>query len=168
MTYVLLIQGIADDCWKSKEMGEIVMYNALDIAKYFITLANPEAEDFITNLKLQKLLYYAQGFHLVLFGKPLFRESLEAWQYGPVVPEIYRVYKQYGTSPLPQPDDFKIDQYDRQTQELLDEVYEVYGQYTSPTLRHFIERETPWKETPVNQEISHKLMKTYFETQLVK
>jgi len=96
------------------------MYTALDIAKYFITLANPETEDFITNLKLQKLLYYAQGFHLALFGKPLFRESLEAWQYGPVVPEIYRIYKQYGSSPLPQPDDFNIEQYDRQTQELLD------------------------------------------------
>ena len=144
------------------------MYNALDIAKYFITLANPEAEDFITNLKLQKLLYYAQGFHLVLFGKPLFRESLEAWQYGPVVPDIYRIYKQYGSSPLPQPDDFKIEQYDRQTQELLDEVYEVYGQYTAPTLRRFIDRETPCQETPLNQEISHDLMKAYFETQLVK
>jgi len=42
------------------------MYKALDIAKYFIKLASPEEEDWITNLKLQKLLYYAQGFHLAL------------------------------------------------------------------------------------------------------
>jgi len=144
------------------------MYNALDIAKYLITLASPEEEDLITNLKLQKLLYYAQGFHLALFGKPLFRERIEAWQYGPVVPEIYRFYKQYGSNSLPQPDDFNVDQYDRETQELLDEVYEVYGQYTAPTLMRFTHQEIPWKETPLNEEISHDLMKAYFETQLVK
>jgi uncharacterized phage-associated protein len=47
------------------------LYGALHIANYLISLANPEEEDFITNLKLQKLLYYAQGFHLALFNKPL-------------------------------------------------------------------------------------------------
>lgn len=144
------------------------MYNALDIAKYFITLADPEEEDLITNLKLQKLLYYAQGFHLVLFGKPLFSERIEAWQSGPVVPEVYRFYKRYEPNPLPQPDDFNIEQYDRETQELLDEVYEVYGQYTAPKLMRFTHQEKPWKETPLNEEISHDLMKAYFETQLVK
>jgi uncharacterized phage-associated protein len=144
------------------------MYNALDIAKYFITLASPEEEDLITNLKLQKLLYYAQGFHLVLFGKPLFSENIEAWQYGPIVPEVYRLYKQYGSSSLPQPDDFNIAQYARETQELLNEVYEVYGQYTAPALMRFTHQELPWKETPLGEEISHDLMKAYFETQLVK
>ncbi|MDB9511038.1 DUF4065 domain-containing protein [Kamptonema animale CS-326] len=144
------------------------MYNALDIAKYFITLASPEDEDLITNLKLQKLLYYAQGFHLVLFGKPLFAERIEAWQYGPVVPDIYRLYKQYEVNSLPQPDDFNIALYDRETQELLNEVYEVYGQYTAPTLMRFTHQELPWKETLLNEEISHDLMKAYFETQLVK
>lgn len=144
------------------------MYKALDIAKYLITLADPEEEDLITNLKLQKLLYYAQGFHLALFGKPLFSEKIEAWQYGPVVPEVYRFYKQYEPNPLPQPDDFNIEQYDRETQELLDEVYEVYGQYTAPTLMRFTHQELPWKKTPLNEEISLDLMKAYFETQLVK
>jgi len=145
-----------------------IMYNALDIAKYFITLASPEKEDFITNLKLQKLLYYAQGFHLVLFGKPLFTEKIQAWQYGPVVPEVYQIYSQYGSNPLPQPDSLNMDQYDRETQNLLDEVYEVYGQYTAPTLMRFARQELPWKETALNEEISHDLMKVYFETQLVK
>jgi uncharacterized phage-associated protein len=144
------------------------MYNALDIAKYFITLASPEKEDFITNLKLQTLLYYAQGFHLVLFGKPLFPEKIEAWQYGPVVPEVYQISSQYGSKPLPQPDSLNMDQYDRETQNLLDEVYEVYGQYSAPTLMRFVRQELPWKETALNEEISHDLMKVYFETQLVK
>lgn len=146
----------------------VAMYNALDIAKYLITLASPEEEDLITNLKLQKLLYYAQGFHLALFGKPVFSEQIKAWQYGPVVPEVYHTYKQYKTNYLPQPDDFNVDEYDRETQDLLDEVYEVYGQYTAPILMRFTHQEPPWKETPLNEEISLPLMKAYFETQLVK
>ncbi|MDF0552725.1 type II toxin-antitoxin system antitoxin SocA domain-containing protein [Kamptonema sp. UHCC 0994] len=85
-----------------------------------------------------------------------------------VVPEIYRLYKQYEVNSLPQPDDFNIDLYDRETQELLNEVYEVYGQYTAPTLKRFTHQELPWKETALNEEISLDLMKAYFETQLVK
>ena len=144
------------------------MYNALGIAKYFIKTASPEEEDIITNLKLQKLLYYAQGFHLALCEKPLFGEPIKAWQYGPVVPEVYYNYKKYGTNAIPHPDDFDIEQYDPETRELLDEVYEVYGQYTAPTLMRFTHTEPPWKATPINEEINHSLMKGYFETQLVK
>lgn len=144
------------------------MYNALNIAKYFIKLASPEEEDFITNLKLQKLLYYAQGFHLALYAKPLFNEQIKAWQHGPVVTEIYSNYKKYRTNILPQPDDFEMEQYDSETRELLDEIYEVYGQYTAPTLMRFTHKEPPWTGTVINEEITHPLMKKYFETQLVK
>lgn len=147
---------------------DVFRYKALDIAKYFITLASPEQEDFITNLKLQKLLYYAQGFHLAMFDKPLFPEPIEAWQYGPAVPEIYRHYKQYSFGFIPQPDDFDPEKYDKETQELLNEVYKLYGQYTAPALMHFTQQEPPWKQTPITEEIPHSLMKTYFETQLVK
>ena len=52
--------------------------------------------DLMTNLRLQKLLYFAQGWHLARFGRPLFDASIEAWPYGPVVPEVYRAYKEYG------------------------------------------------------------------------
>jgi uncharacterized phage-associated protein len=144
------------------------MYKALDIAKYFIKLASPEQEDWITNLKLQKLLYYAQGFHLALYGKPLFSEQIEAWHYGPVVPEVYHTYKEYKAKPISQPEDFNLDEYDQETQELLDEVYEVYGQYTAPALAQFTHQELPWKNTTPGDEISHSLLKAYFETQLIK
>jgi uncharacterized phage-associated protein len=55
------------------------MYPAEDIAQYLIHLANLEEDDPITNLKLQKLLYYVQGFHLALFDSPLFSENIVAW-----------------------------------------------------------------------------------------
>lgn len=151
-----------------KGLSETEASNALDIAKYLITLASPEEEDLMTNLRLQKLLYYAQGFYLALFGKPLFTEKIAAWQYGPVVPDVYRIYQQYGSNALPQPDDFNIDQYSQETQELLNEVYEVYGQYTAPILKRFTDQEPPYKETDLNEEIALDLMKAYFETQVVK
>jgi uncharacterized phage-associated protein len=50
----------------------------------------------MSNLKLQKLMYYAQGFSLVLFNKPLFPERIEAWIHGPVIPAVYHKYKGYG------------------------------------------------------------------------
>ena len=76
------------------------MANVHDVAQFFIGLANEQANneqgDMMTNLRLQKLLYFAQGWHLARYGKPLFDDDIEAWQYGPVVPSVYNAYKQYG------------------------------------------------------------------------
>ncbi len=69
------------------------MICVFDVAEYFLSLADEEAGDFLSNLKLQKLVYYAQGFHLALFNRPLFMAAIHAWQHGPVVPELYHAYK---------------------------------------------------------------------------
>lgn len=74
--------------------------NALDVSKYFIELANDESEHDLTNLKLQKLLYYAQGKHQIAHGAPLFTDSIEAWRYGPVVSDVYHALKQCGSFPV--------------------------------------------------------------------
>ena len=63
--------------------------NAQDVANFFIGRFQ-EAQDPVTNLKLQKLLYYAQGWYLAFFDEPLFDERIEAWLHGPVVPPIYQ------------------------------------------------------------------------------
>lgn len=62
-----------------------------DIAKHFIRFANEEGS-FISNLKLQKLVYYAQAWHLAIHGTPLFEEDFEAWVHGPVIPSLYQKY----------------------------------------------------------------------------
>ena len=62
-------------------------YKAIDIAKKLIFLAQQDEAnggECLTNLKLQKLLYYQQGYHLAAFGTPLFEENVESWMYGPV------------------------------------------------------------------------------------
>lgn len=142
------------------------MLRGLDVAKYFLTLCDDNAGDLISNLKLQKLLYYAQGFHLAAFDEPLFSDEIEAWTYGPVVPEVYRAYKEYGSGALPVPTDLDLDLFDEQTREHLAEVYKVFGQFSAWKLMHLTHEEPPWKEAARTKAvISHEALKQYFKTQ---
>lgn len=75
------------------------MISCYDIADYFIWLAN-DTGSFISNLKLQKLVYYAQAWHLAIQHQPLFQEDFEAWIHGPVIPELYQKYKSFGWKPI--------------------------------------------------------------------
>src|SRR5260363_307462 len=61
------------------------MVSVFDVANYFLTLVEEEVGDALSNLKIQKLVYYAQGFHLALFSRPLFENAIEAWTHGPVI-----------------------------------------------------------------------------------
>lgn len=139
---------------------------SLKIAKYLLTLVDREAGDSISNLKLQKLLYYAQGFHLAIFDKPLFPEAIKKWVHGPVVPQIYHQYKEYGSDAIPVPE-INEDEYPQEIRELLDEVYSVYGQFTAAKLRNMTHNEPPYNEAEDNGEISHESMKRFFKTLLV-
>ena len=115
-----------------------------DVANYFLAQTDEEAGDLISNLKLQKLVYYAQGFHVAMFNmKPLFNEPLEAWTHGPVVVSLYHAYKSFGSGPIPRPKDFDPDVLTSEIRELLDEVYKVYGQYSAWKLRN-LTHEEPW------------------------
>ena len=51
-------------------------------------------------MKLQKMVYFAQGVHLALYKEPLVKDIFQAWKYGPVIPDIYHTYKYYGSSPI--------------------------------------------------------------------
>lgn len=75
------------------------MYNAKTIAEYFISYANRHNIE-MTPLYLQKHLYFAQAWYLAKYGENLFKEDIEAWTLGPVVPEIYREFKSYGDNQI--------------------------------------------------------------------
>lgn len=72
---------------------------ALTIAKYIITETLNKGYP-TSNLKLQKLLYFVQGVMLVNYGKSAFEDSIEAWHYGPIVPDVYFSYSSYGATPI--------------------------------------------------------------------
>ena len=77
-------------------------YKVLDIARYIINYSN-EQQYGISNLKLQKLLYFVQAEFLAFTEKkqPCFQEEIEAWGFGPVVPGVYKEFRQYGSSNSP-------------------------------------------------------------------
>ena len=143
------------------------MPTALDVANVFLKLSEPEVGDVITNLKLQKLVYYAQGFHLAVNGSPIFRDPIFAWEHGPVVPDLYHHFKQYGSAALPVPEE-EIDKekFSKEQLELIADVNDVYAQFSAWKLRDLTHSEAPWIETPKNGEISHALMQDYFKTKL--
>lgn len=143
------------------------MLTCRDVGKYFLALTDEEAGDLISNLKLQKLVYYAQGFCLAIFDKALFSEQIEAWQHGPVVPELYHEYKKYASGSISKPDTLDLDKFGNDEKELMDEVYEVFGQFSALRLRAMTHEEQPWKlVSETAGVISHESMKEYFTTQV--
>ena len=77
-------------------------YNVLEVCRHIINYSN-EQNYGISNLKLQKILYFVQAYFLLNSdGKcPCFDEKIEAWDFGPVVPEAYHEFKQYGSGNIP-------------------------------------------------------------------
>ncbi len=137
------------------------------IAQYIIT-----AEKEITPLALQKILYYAQGFYRVFFGKFLFEDNCQAWVHGPVYIKIYEKYKEFKSANIPIYMDYDIeDMIPDEEKEILDIVIKYFGYYNGKALEKMSHFETPWinarkgflpTETSSNI-INKKDIKEYFE-----
>jgi uncharacterized phage-associated protein len=145
----------------------MVQHTASQVAKWFLAhnriVADDEGAEYISNLKLQKLLYYAQGCFLAVNDKPLFTDNIVAWQHGPVVECVYHEYKINGSNGIAFNDDFDFTAFTPEENELLQEVYDTFGQYSAWKLRNMTHEETPWKSTPQNSVISQELIRQYFK-----
>jgi uncharacterized phage-associated protein len=144
------------------------MSSVFDVADYFLCLQECDVGDYISNLKLQKLCYYAQGFHLAGRGKRLFQNDIEAWQHGPVVPELYNKYKSYGSGELPVSEDFSTADFPEDIKDLLGEVYQQYGQYSAWRLRDMTHQESPWRNAKKRKDrlVSDHDMVEFFKPRL--
>lgn len=148
------------------------MAKAFDIAKYYIQLAQGEDEpDRLSHLRLQKLLYYAQGWSLVLRKKPIFDEKIEAWAHGPVVPLVYPSFANYGSDLIPANHyDLEEDALTEDECELVQAVWNAYKPFSAFKLREMTHKESPWKNAHGNcdpgercrAEITQAAMKKYF------
>lgn len=146
-------------------------YPILDIANKVIANTDSNQGETISNLKLQKLLYYLQGFFIAVFDKKLFNEPIEAWQYGPVVRDAYFYFKQFGNGAITLNEDEKILDLLPSETELFMEVMEEYGQFSAIKLMNMTHEELPWKKTFYENpqgEISYELLKDYFKTQIIE
>lgn len=142
-------------------------HTASQVAKWFLAhnriAENDEGAELISNLKLQKLLYYAQGCFLAVTDEPLFGDDIVAWQHGPVVENIYHAYKNNGAKGIPFEEDFDSSEFTAEENDLLSEVYTVFGQYSAWKLRNMTHSESPWLDTPQGEVITKEKIKDYFK-----
>lgn len=152
---------------RNKVRQEIEHPTARQVANYIISFFQKKQEP-ITNLKLQKLLYYVQAWYLALYDEPLFDDKLEAWVHGASQPQVYSQFKQFLWEPITaavQCPTFA----DKEISDHIDKVLGYYGKYNARDLERMIHREEPWQKArrglpedkPSKAVIRHEDMKEY-------
>jgi len=149
-----------------------------DVCDYIIVRLN-EPTAHLSVLKLHKLLYYVQAWHLAFFDKPLFGSRFEAWVHGPVNRIIYdrfrdtkSMYSRVTMRDLQ--DNFSVEKLSDSQRRHVDSVLEVYAEYADTQLEEMTHRERPWLEARMGYEsnqrcqefISNDNMKSYFAARL--
>ena len=150
----------------------LMMTRAIDVAGYLIHKAAAEPEpEYLTHLRLQKLLYYAQAWCLVTHDRPLFNAKVEAWRHGPVVREVYPSFADFGCNEI-----FPINHIpvpailSEEDRLLVDSVWENYKVYSPNKLRTMTHSEGPWlsargesgEDDKCDSEITCESLKRFF------
>lgn len=143
------------------------MNSAINIAKYVINKCN-ELSNPISNLQLQKILYYIQGNYYAKFNEKLFREDIEAWKYGPVIPEVYYEFNKYSSGNIR--DEFEVDylEIDSERLDYIDNIIQSNCKLTAWQLVEKSHKEDPWRlhyDRSFNKVIPSKIIKEFFITQ---
>ncbi len=151
------------------------MASAIDVARCLVRLAAGDEEpDYLTPLRLQKLLYYVQAWSLAQRNRPLFEEPVEASADGPEVRDVRRALP--GSGPiLPEMVGEDAVELDDEDIDFISRVWESYKGYSAWSPREMTRQESPWlearesggSEVPAGREISHESMKSYFTSEVV-
>lgn len=171
---VISLESIKDNCSGIYNMWSL--YEAMDIANYVVWKYNRN-DQFISALYLQKLLYFIQAQFLVMKNVSCFKEDIVAWNFGPVVEDVYHKYRFFLGSHIPLLNNGKVFygpfyepgeviDIERENRVLIDVILEdTYG-YSATALLKIIQNQTPWLETyhrSKSKVISRGLIKSYFE-----
>lgn len=156
------------------------MNNAHAIANYFIEKAIQENKP-IDQMKVQKLVYFAHGWHLAMTDQPLLTEAIEAWRFGPVIPSLYHALKYSGNKNITKlvklHDGELIQRIESNQTELrlfLDKVWSLYSEFSGIELSNMThENGTPWARVahefkhhiPLNKILDNELIREFFYTQ---
>ncbi|RDY30158.1 Panacea domain-containing protein [Lachnotalea glycerini] len=157
-------------------------YKVLDVCRYIINYSNNKNYG-ISNLKLQKILYFVQAYFLTntKLQTPCFEEKIEAWDFGPVVPEAYHEYKQYGSGNIPTISSYyNLDAEDIwnsnrveysenvisvEDRQLINDVIDMFADYAATDLVTITHRQAPWNDAYIpckNKEITTDSIRRYF------
>ncbi len=141
---------------------------AANVASLFLYWANREGDP-VSHLKLQKLLYYSQAWHLVNFGRTLFPDPIEAWAYGPVVRSLYEKYSKEVRSSMPilypftKTDGTKEEKpFSKPELHYLKEFYKRFIRMSAHDLVNMSHRDEPWQVTKRNEAIDTELMRKFY------
>jgi len=142
---------------------------ANEAANYMLYIMS-DAFDDLTNIKISRLLYLAQGYHLKEYGAPMFEDAIEAWECGPIIPEVFLTYKEYGDKSITDYDIKMVSGIASEAEEIMFGVAREYGKYTDRMLWNLIQvKGSPWDQaydgSPVHAEISLSSMQSYFSAQ---
>ena len=119
--------------------------DVLEVAKY-ILFRMAEKGKTLNHLKLQKLLYYVQAWHLVYADEPLFDEEFEAWLHGPVIRKVWNYYKTFSIMLDTLPYEETEINITEDQRELIDDVLDEYGDKSGYYLECLTHSEKPWQE----------------------
>ncbi len=125
------------------------MYSAESVANAFLDLARRSGK-ILTNMQLQKLVYIAHGYCLAKLRQPLFHNNIHAFEWGPVIPNLYKTLRRYGAGEVK--DHILTNEppiaENSQEMEIIKEVWEEYGQFSGLELSDLTHRQgSPWSET---------------------
>jgi uncharacterized phage-associated protein len=138
------------------------MVNIFDVARYILHAIGGD----ISTMKLQKLCYYCQAWHLAWKGEPLFQEDFRRWDNGPVCKEIFDVHK--GRFSINEEDTpiniLSCDEVDNYVSAIIDRIIEDYGKFDGAQLSEIIHEEDPWKKTKRNAVIDKNLIREYYKS----
>lgn len=143
-------------------------HDAKAVANAFYTLANKDGKK-LTNMQLQKLVYIAHGFNLAVQGEALFTDQVRAWEYGPVIPDLYNELKKYGAGEVTGRLLTKTPPIKQESPEMqvIRAVWNGYGQYSGIELSAMTHKEgTPWHKTYEQgrrNEIPNPIIKEYYQ-----
>lgn len=136
------------------------MINVLSLSNHIVSRFEEEGQP-ITNLKLQKILYYVQGYFFKIFGKEAFSEEIYCWQYGPVVPIAYYEYNAFGSKPLSSNFGYSI-VLTAEESKLIDLIIAKCQRISSSVLVDKTHREMPWRNALSGQIITKQAIKSFF------
>lgn len=136
------------------------MYPAQKIANWILQEAADNGIR-LTQMQLQKLLYYAQGYNLGMTGECLFPDKIYAYEHGPVVKSMRPPYKSYGKELIPVPERTTIPD---EVKGLIVSIIREKGRKTASQLRNTTHKEPPYDTTIRDEEITPKKMKEYFSS----
>ncbi len=147
------------------------MYDVLDVCRFIINYSN-EKDYGVSNLKLQKLLYFVQALFLIdpANNEPCFLEDIQAWDFGPVVPKAYHKYKEFASGDIPSfiensafediEDIIAFEDIER-----IVAVVDKYKDYSATDLVSITHYQSPWSKVYTrgkNKKITIESMREYF------